>query len=455
MPKYTLRLENLVDMEMEKKGWHPDNYSMVEKMKIAIPLIFDFDYGAIPELKAEFERRFILHYWMDEIGQETPALWKYYLMRELSDAIYLINQRWLSTLLEYDPLSNTKTSTEYFKDGKTTGKDDRLTRERGAKDSTLKKGKRDRGKKTTQSVEAGVGYKDYELDKDTTDTTVFDENKTTNEVGNKKTDGTDVTDGTITEDNLNTEAHTGTVKENKKTDNTETTDDLITNDLTKDVKTRNTFYDTPQDEITAHAYDAGGGQIYTTYTDSQGNTSQAPVNRDYATDLRLIHEVTRDTGTVKDDKTVVDNGNEDKTTTYGDTITTNTDKTKKENTTVTHHENVDSTNDTEQKTHSDTKRTINEKDVYNENTADAGVENTLVKECADSKAVDHLDEGTASDGVLKKKTEDLFYENYIQTRYGNNGSYSFPRLLTEFRSAMIDVADELVEKMRVCFMFVY
>lgn len=67
----------------------------------ASPLLFDFPYPFYSESKREdFQQRFIRHFFMREIGAETPALWKLYLEDELVQVMEKYNP--MLALLESD-----------------------------------------------------------------------------------------------------------------------------------------------------------------------------------------------------------------------------------------------------------------------------------------------------------------------------------------------------------------
>lgn len=78
-----------------------------EQIEYARPKIFDFDYPFFDaNKKAEFETQFIKHYFMYELGLETPALWEFRLDEVLNLIMPYYNQLYESTLLTIEPLRN-------------------------------------------------------------------------------------------------------------------------------------------------------------------------------------------------------------------------------------------------------------------------------------------------------------------------------------------------------------
>lgn len=78
-----------------------------EQIEYARPKIFDFDYPFFDEnKKAEFETQFIKHFFMYDLGLETPALWEFRLDEVMNLIMPYYNQLYESTLLTIEPLRN-------------------------------------------------------------------------------------------------------------------------------------------------------------------------------------------------------------------------------------------------------------------------------------------------------------------------------------------------------------
>lgn len=73
----------------------------------AMPKIFDFDYPIYDETHREtLQRKILSRYYMSEIGLETPALWKHELKNLLWRIMPIMNQRYESLSIEFNPMHN-------------------------------------------------------------------------------------------------------------------------------------------------------------------------------------------------------------------------------------------------------------------------------------------------------------------------------------------------------------
>lgn len=85
---------------------------------------FDLGLASYPifdeEYRVGLNDKIIDHYWFREIGVETPALFRRFLNRKMNEIMPYYNQLYNSALLEFDPLSNYKLSTE----GRSSGSSD-------------------------------------------------------------------------------------------------------------------------------------------------------------------------------------------------------------------------------------------------------------------------------------------------------------------------------------------
>jgi len=83
------------------------NLSTREKIEMARPKLFDFDYPFFDQgLKAEFERHFIRKFYMREIGFETEGLFKFQLETWLQIHMPYFNKLLESETIEFNPLEN-------------------------------------------------------------------------------------------------------------------------------------------------------------------------------------------------------------------------------------------------------------------------------------------------------------------------------------------------------------
>lgn len=91
-------------------------------LDVALPKIFDFDFPIFDEsYRIILERKIVKHYYTREIAFETVGLWKLHLNTRLNEIMPFYNQLYRSELLEINPLYDTDLTTEYNRQGSTTG----------------------------------------------------------------------------------------------------------------------------------------------------------------------------------------------------------------------------------------------------------------------------------------------------------------------------------------------
>lgn len=89
MSSYTTQIRWIV----ESKTLDHKNKSMTERIKIACPLIFDFDFPIFDEkYRLELEKKILMHYFNYEIGYETYGLWKFKLEERMNLIMPFYNQ---------------------------------------------------------------------------------------------------------------------------------------------------------------------------------------------------------------------------------------------------------------------------------------------------------------------------------------------------------------------------
>lgn len=105
MSNYTIQLREYIESVSESATTR-------EKIEDGRVKLFDFDYPIFdPEYKNVFETNFIRNFYTREIGQETMGLFKFRLETWLFINMPYFNKMFLSELLTFDPLSNTKADT--------------------------------------------------------------------------------------------------------------------------------------------------------------------------------------------------------------------------------------------------------------------------------------------------------------------------------------------------------
>ena len=120
MSKYTTEVRYICEVaagRTESAGFN-DIESILEA---SYSSIFNFTYPIFTELdefkakytaaelanlKKEFEKKILRHYYVDEIGAETVGLWKLYIQQKLYEIMPYYNKLYASELLEFDPFEN-------------------------------------------------------------------------------------------------------------------------------------------------------------------------------------------------------------------------------------------------------------------------------------------------------------------------------------------------------------
>lgn len=99
MAEYTVRVETIVkNLTLEH-----DELDIFERIELACPLIFNFDFPCWNEsYKATLEKKIITRYFKKEICAETVGLWKMFLYDKFNSIMPYYNQLYLSTIKEYD-----------------------------------------------------------------------------------------------------------------------------------------------------------------------------------------------------------------------------------------------------------------------------------------------------------------------------------------------------------------
>ena len=119
MSKYTTEVRFICEAEAglsTSVGYNNVNQTIQQ----AIPKIFDFDFPMYDEdYRNVLETKILKHYYTQEIGLETYGLWKLALDTKLNEIMPYYNEMYKSTLLDFDPLTDTN-----YTDTRTGGKTD-------------------------------------------------------------------------------------------------------------------------------------------------------------------------------------------------------------------------------------------------------------------------------------------------------------------------------------------
>lgn len=112
MARYTMTIQDILMEIVWQDGLENELTTKKEIIDYAMPKLFDFNYPLYDEkLKEEFQRQFINHFYMREIGSESRALFKV----RLEDYLVLSYPKWkklYNTFEEINPFLNYDIKTE-------------------------------------------------------------------------------------------------------------------------------------------------------------------------------------------------------------------------------------------------------------------------------------------------------------------------------------------------------
>jgi hypothetical protein len=112
MASYTMELREIVEMYSQDT----EVMSARDRIEIGRKKLFDFEYPIFdPLYKGVFETNFIRTFYMREIGFETEGLFKFQLETWLLINMPYFNKMFQSELIDFDPLVNSKMSTNSSK----------------------------------------------------------------------------------------------------------------------------------------------------------------------------------------------------------------------------------------------------------------------------------------------------------------------------------------------------
>lgn len=129
MSKYTTQLRWIIETLA------PGITGIKDQIETARPLIFDFDYPCWENGKPDLETAILRHFYTQEIGFETVALWKFNLEMILNEIMPKYKALWETTIEKYDYLNNIDVTEEI--NGETSGSYNReeSTRQTGINES--------------------------------------------------------------------------------------------------------------------------------------------------------------------------------------------------------------------------------------------------------------------------------------------------------------------------------
>lgn len=233
MSKYSTELRFICEVEAglsKSVGYNKVNQTIQQ----AIPKIFDFDFPIYDEnYRNVLETKILKHYYTQEIGLETYGLWKLALDTKLNEIMPYYNEMYKSTLLDFDPLTDTN-----YTDTRTGGKTD--TGESSSTENVTanttaygesENNTTDSG--TDKTEQTGTNQRDS-IDKysDTPQGSVSDINIQDNAYLTNARIISDETQSELNTDRTTTNTGSTTGNYSDKTENTSTTENSATNKLT-------------------------------------------------------------------------------------------------------------------------------------------------------------------------------------------------------------------------------
>lgn len=397
MSTYTTQLRWIV----EQYTYDNADKTLSERINLALPKLFDFDYPIWSETyRTTLERKIVMHYINKEIGLETVALFKLYLEERLNLIMPYYNSLYETVVKSYDYLVDIDYTETYA--GKTTSKD-------------------------TTSLTDDISVDDTHTITNTSDTTSQDKTVTSG-------------DTTLTLNTQHTEDNTHLNTLNTTAKNTLDTTAKNTLNTTNMQMHKGTDTNSGTSKQERNLTDS------TTYSETGNNlssdTPQANYARlDYATNLQ---DYTKSgTNTLK--QTGTDTRTDDFDTIYNSTLqTTDSGNTMLTNTGTTTLSNTGTTKLAD---------TVSAKNTGTEKTSISNTDTTngTINVSSNGSDVRKMTEGKTSQGTADKNGTN----DYTITRQGLNGSRSQTQLLMDYRKSLINIDMMIINDLSDLFMRLY
>lgn len=447
LSKYTTTLRWIVDFYCQDIT--PPPLTLNDKLQIALPKIFSFDFPIYDESHREtLERKIVLHYFNHEICAETVQLWKLFLEEQLNLIMPQYNELYKTLAWKYEPL----TDVSFMETMERQTKHDREGQSQGTTASTQDDSYSntvDRtGKTVTEEQTAGSGTKDTQ----TQGTSSSDTTTSGTMSGNDKETGhgteAETTSGTTTGQTK----LTGTSDETNETSSTQKTVSSGSRDLTErtDTTTDTTgnsnrttnseaiSSDYPQAEMSKSGWATTGNR-------GEGTETEQHQENVVGTNKHTANETTDGTQNITASGSgSTERSNNETTNTTGDSSGSR-DVTKDNTITKTASETRSGTEHTDTETSGTGKETSISKGTL------SGTEDTSGNETGSGESARKLS-GTSENQTSETGTEDMAY---ILKRSGLTGNRSYISLIREYREAIINVDRMIIEELYDLFMLIY
>ena len=414
MSNYTLELRHICE---HYAGLSPEEIMFSNPDEIiaaARAHVFDFDYPLYdPDHKEELETKILYHYYMREIGAETPGLWKLYLTRTLREIMPYYNELYHSAALEYDPLIDV---------------DIRKTHEGAGSGSSTESGQR-AGTTGKTRTEARAG------------------NDTVNTTGSSTSSGTSTKSGSSSSETDTTGSSTGSGTSSKTTSSSMESD---TSDSSTGSKTSSSQYS--DTEIQRNAYsDTPESSIEGVEGDGTGSGQNNVSDNYWLTDYRKISTSKSGNSSGSENTTGSATGHSESTgslTESGQTGDTRSDTGHSETAGTTSESGTSS--DTRSDTgHSETAGTTSENGTTSDTRSDTG-----------RSVTDRTDNATITDAGSSSETNSgnssyMNNDSYVDTVKGKQGAASYASMILEYRETILNIDMMIIEALEPCFMNIY
>lgn len=364
-------------------------------INLASPRIFNFNYPIFDEnYRSELNHKILRHFYTREIGYETYGLWKLKLEDKLNLVMPYYNKLYESALIDFNPLYDVDYRTEGNKQKEKTNVNS------GSADETTNKNVS--GSSTEKIDKNNVNSKD--VNESETSANIINTSKENNNVETNSNDfvGSDTGSNTRNRNNSKNGVNTGSQ------------DDV--EDISKNQW--DLYSDTPQ----------SGVYGLTNFGDPGGAGGSSISNNSYLTNARRNTDDEHNTKNRNTSEVTSENGEEQEQGTNNISYDYKTN--------ISNVQNNDS-KETEEGSGSKNKNTSG-------STIDVGSSN---RESSDDKTTDEIKHGNSTSVGNETGNED-----YTQRIYGKRGSYSYSKMIEDFRKTFLNIDLMVMKELEPLFM---
>ena len=436
MSNYTMELRHICE---HYAGLSPEEIMFANPDEIiaaARPHVFDFQYPLYdPDHKEELETKILYHYYMREIGAETPGLWKLYLTRTMREIMPYYNELYHSAALEYDPLIDVDIRKTH--EGAGSGSSTESGQRAGTTGNTRTEARtgNDTVNTTGSSTSSGTSTKSGSSSSETDTTGSSTGSGTTSKSGSSSSE----TDTTGSSTGSGTSSKTTTSSMESDTRDSSTGSKTSSSQYSDTEIQRNAYSDTPESSIEGVEGDGTGS--------GQNNVS----DNYWLTDYRKISTNKSGSSSGSENTTGSATGHSESTgsqTESGQTGDTRSDTGHSE--TAGSASETGTSSDTRSDTgHSETAGTTSENGTTNDTRSDTG-----------RSVTDRTDNATITDAGSSSETNSgnssyMNNDSYVDTIKGKQGAATYASMILEYRETILNIDMMIIEALEPCFMNIY